>query len=87
MWMFSRDQPGYSIVTETTEPAQVRLRLTSQLNRIMREWSAQQPNRYDLDWILSDAAMRLLFWSTRRDRTVETVITAIRTKNGWPPRS
>ena len=46
MWMFSHDQSGYFIVTETTEPAQVRLRLTSQLNRIMREWSAQRPSRY-----------------------------------------
>ncbi len=46
MWMFSHDQSGYFIVAETTEPAQVRLRLTSQLNRIMREWSAQRPSRY-----------------------------------------
>ncbi len=32
----------------------------------MREWSAQRANRYDLDWILSDEAMRLLFWSTHQ---------------------
>jgi FMN-dependent NADH-azoreductase len=35
--MFSRDQPGYSIVTETTNPAQVQSGLSSQLIQMIAE--------------------------------------------------
>jgi hypothetical protein len=46
--MFSRDQSGYSIVTETTNPAQVQSDLSSQLTQMIRQWSAERPNPYQV---------------------------------------
>jgi len=48
--MFSRDQSGYSIVTETTNPAQVQSDLSSQLTQMIRQWSAERPNRHQLNF-------------------------------------